>query len=137
VRKLAALILISFVGLIVIALISIAAYFAHRTELVAQELTLFVNHTLATRSDVPGRVPRRPRQPVPARPAHRTPGRIRARGWDAAARGAVDRARLLAVRVDARQGSRRDHRRIAHRARGAHRGRALAPADVEDFGHAR
>ncbi len=52
VRKLVALGVVAFVGLVVLAIVSIALYYANRTELVARELTLYLNHMLATRSDV-------------------------------------------------------------------------------------
>ncbi len=52
VTRLAWLVGLSLLGLIVVALVSGGLYLAHRTRWVAQELTLFVNQTLARRSDV-------------------------------------------------------------------------------------
>lgn len=52
VRKLALLIGFSIVALVVIAVASVLLYFANRTEVLAKELVLFVNGTLAQRSDV-------------------------------------------------------------------------------------
>ena len=52
VRKLVALGFAILAALVVIAVVSVALYYANRTELVAKELTLFLNHTLSTRSDV-------------------------------------------------------------------------------------
>jgi hypothetical protein len=51
-RKLFLLVVIGLVALVVIAVVSALLYFANRTELVAQELTVFLNGTLARRSDV-------------------------------------------------------------------------------------
>src|SRR5262245_10335849 len=52
VRKLVLLIVAGFVTLVVVAVLSIVLYYARRTELVAEELTLFLNQTLSTRSNV-------------------------------------------------------------------------------------
>jgi len=52
VRKLVLLAAIALVTLLVIAIGSVLLYFAHRTELVAHELTLVLNGVLAQRSDV-------------------------------------------------------------------------------------
>ena len=52
VRKLVLISIAGVVGLIVLAIVSVALYYANRTELVAHELTLFLNHTLDTRSNV-------------------------------------------------------------------------------------
>jgi hypothetical protein len=52
VRKLVMLGIAALVGLVVLAVVSIALYYANRTELAAHELTLYLNHLLATRSDV-------------------------------------------------------------------------------------
>lgn len=52
VRKLVLLVAAIVVGLVVLTIVSIVAYYARRTELVAQELTLYLNHTLSTRSNV-------------------------------------------------------------------------------------
>lgn len=52
VGKLIWLSLLAVVGFIVLIVVSIGLYLANRTEWVAQELTLFLNQTLASRSDV-------------------------------------------------------------------------------------
>ncbi len=52
VRKLVLVSGLALVGLVVIACVSLVAYYANRTVIVAHELTLFVNGILATRSDV-------------------------------------------------------------------------------------
>jgi hypothetical protein len=52
VRKLVLLAFAALISLIVIAIVSVGLYYANRTQLVAQELTVFLNGTLATRSDV-------------------------------------------------------------------------------------
>jgi hypothetical protein len=52
VGKLVRVALISLAGLVVLAVASAALYLANRTQLVAQELTLLVNHTLAQHSDL-------------------------------------------------------------------------------------
>src|SRR3989442_1662781 len=52
VRKLVALGFAALVALVVLAVVSVALYYANRTELVARELTLYLNHILATRSNV-------------------------------------------------------------------------------------
>src|SRR2546422_8747851 len=52
VRKLILLAAVALVTLLVIAIGSALLYFAHRTELVAHELTLVLNGVLAQRSDV-------------------------------------------------------------------------------------
>jgi hypothetical protein len=52
VGKLARIALLSLVALVVVALVSAIAYLANRTELVAHELTLLLNHTLAQQSDL-------------------------------------------------------------------------------------
>ncbi|MEO5989073.1 MAG: translocation/assembly module TamB domain-containing protein [Candidatus Eisenbacteria bacterium] len=52
VRKIALLVVLSIIGLLVLAIVSVALYFMNRTELVAREITLVLNQTLASRSDV-------------------------------------------------------------------------------------
>jgi hypothetical protein len=52
VRKLALLASLSILALIVVGVVTAALYFSNRTEWVARELTLFLNGTLAQRSDV-------------------------------------------------------------------------------------
>src|SRR5213593_3869088 len=52
VRKLALALGLSIIGLIVLLIVSALLYVSHRTQWVAQELTVFLNGTLATRSDV-------------------------------------------------------------------------------------
>jgi hypothetical protein len=52
VGKLVLLVGLSLAALLVVAILSVILYYANRTELVARELTLFLNHTLAARSDV-------------------------------------------------------------------------------------
>jgi hypothetical protein len=52
VRKLVLLGLVGIVGLVVLAVVSVLLFYANRTELAARELTLYLNHTLATRSNV-------------------------------------------------------------------------------------
>ena len=52
VRRLVGLSIAIIAGLIVLAVVSVVLYYANRTELVAHELTLFLNHTLVTRSNV-------------------------------------------------------------------------------------
>lgn len=52
VRKLVLLATVVVVGLVLLTVASIILYYARRTELVAQELTLYLNHTLAARSNV-------------------------------------------------------------------------------------
>ena len=52
VRKLVWFTVISMGALLVIAILSLGLYYMHRTELVAQELTLFLNTTLRKRSDI-------------------------------------------------------------------------------------
>ena len=52
VRKLVLISVAGVVGLIVLAIVSVVLYYANRTELVAHELTLLLNHTLAVRSNV-------------------------------------------------------------------------------------
>src|SRR6185503_8053678 len=52
VGKLVRLVLLSLLGLIVIAVVTAILYVANRTEWAAQELALIVNQTLAARSDV-------------------------------------------------------------------------------------
>ncbi|HTM58221.1 MAG TPA: translocation/assembly module TamB domain-containing protein [Candidatus Udaeobacter sp.] len=50
--KLVRLTLISIAGLIILAVVSVALYLAHRTELVAKEVSLVLNQALAQHSDV-------------------------------------------------------------------------------------
>ncbi len=52
VGKLLRLALLSLVGLVVVVLVTAVLYVANRTEWAAQELTLLVNQTLASRTDV-------------------------------------------------------------------------------------
>src|SRR5690349_3802205 len=52
VRKLIGLVALIVVSLVVLVVVSVVLYYANRTELAARELTLFLNHTLATRSNV-------------------------------------------------------------------------------------
>jgi len=52
VRKLVWFTVISMGALLVIAILSLGLYYMHRTELVAKELTLFLNTTLRKRSDI-------------------------------------------------------------------------------------
>ena len=52
VRKLVLLVGLSLAALVVLAVVSIVLYYANRTELVARELTLLLNQTLASRSNV-------------------------------------------------------------------------------------
>ncbi|MCC6650860.1 MAG: hypothetical protein IT348_06895, partial [Candidatus Eisenbacteria bacterium] len=57
VGKLVRIGLFTLVGLIVLAIVSAALYLANRTELVAQELAILLNHTLSQRSDLVLEVP--------------------------------------------------------------------------------
>src|SRR5438552_8430776 len=52
VRKLVLLAVAALLGLVLLTVVSIVLYYARRTELAAQELTLYLNHTLAERSNV-------------------------------------------------------------------------------------
>lgn len=52
IRRIVGLALLTLFALVVVAVVSVILYFARRTELVAHELTLVVNQTLAARSDV-------------------------------------------------------------------------------------
>ncbi|HUK63211.1 MAG TPA: hypothetical protein VLV15_07760, partial [Dongiaceae bacterium] len=51
-RKLVALIGLALVALVALTVVSTLLYFSNRTQLLAQELTVFLNGTLAARSDV-------------------------------------------------------------------------------------
>ncbi len=52
VRKIILLAALSIVGLLVLAVVSVALYFMNRTELVAREITLVLNQALSNRSDL-------------------------------------------------------------------------------------
>src|SRR5882672_262353 len=52
VRQLLALGTLALVGLIVLGIVSVVLYYSNRTELVAHELTLLVNQTLTSRTDL-------------------------------------------------------------------------------------
>ena len=52
VARLIRVVLLSLLALVVLAIVSAALYLSNRTQLVARELALVLNHTLAQRSDV-------------------------------------------------------------------------------------
>lgn len=52
IRKIAGLVALSFIALVILAVVSVALYFMNRTELVAREITLVLNQALSTRSDL-------------------------------------------------------------------------------------